>query len=228
MDREILVNPLLCALESNKRVAPTQALIEQQFEEACIKIKNALPKATLIPDRAEGIQGVMGILKDTQESMMRKKNFLLDVAPKIHSPTSRINRAKRWKLILDAADTHEVSRGSLVVFAALSSVSVNNGKSPARYLLKLKDKYVESDAYNALCDLRALELLICMFALFPNQRLMLCTKDVNLAIFWAGINVSEFFWSNGHVNFNISPVDALMPDVTPEEFNLFFSKNNSI
>jgi len=46
---------------------------------------------------------------------------------------------------------------------------------------------------------------------------MLCTGDKNLALFWAGIRASGFMrGANGSVTYTLSPVEALLPNVTSD------------
>jgi hypothetical protein len=93
----------------------------------------------------------------------------------------------------------------------LSAISVANGKSPARRLLKLRPGYTLNDANNALADLRSIKLLMSVFALFPEQRAMLCTSDRDLALFWLGIRPSDFRNDGGRASFNLSPTSDLLP-----------------
>ncbi|UTH73832.1 hypothetical protein [Chromobacterium sp. IIBBL 290-4] len=112
----------------------------------------------------------------------------------------------------------------MVVLAALSAAAVPNGKSPAKKLLKLTEpKYSTELAYNALADLRSLEVLMHLFALFPSERILLCTGDKDLALFWAGIRASDFAWQGTYFQCKFSPVEALLPNVTQERLASYFS-----
>jgi hypothetical protein len=101
-------------------------------------------------------------------------------------------------------------------------ISVPTGNSPAKRLLKPSANYSAEDAYNALADLRSLEILICLFALFPEQQIMLCTGDKNLALFWAGIRASKYDWVGKAAIFTLSPIGALLPEVSVERGRSFF------
>jgi len=133
-------------------------------------------------------------------------------------PVGHKDMGARWSEVIVAADDCGVSRGSLVVLAALSSVVIPNGRSPAKKLLKLKHGYSEADAYNALADLRAIELLIHLFALFPHVPTLLCTADRALALFWTGIGASNFARSGTGVSFELAPVEQLLPAADLEEW----------
>lgn len=210
----IRINPLLYALEGNLRRNPTPDQIQQQLEEVIAALQSALPKAELVPGDIGGLLGVVGIVQDTQASMAQKQTFLMRMAPKLQAPTSAIKKAQLWDEALAAAQECGITRNSLVVLAVLSSISVPMGNSPAKRLLKPSTNYSAENAYNALADLRSLEILMCLFALFPDQRIMLCTGDKNLALFWAGMCASRFTWADKAANFRLSPVEALLPDVS--------------
>lgn len=216
----IRINPLLYALEGNLRKNPTPAVVEAQLFEATAVVAAALPDAEIVPAGAGGLKGVIGIVRDTQVAMERKQDLLVRLAPRLHTPTSSAKRRLLWDEILATADACGVPRVSLVVLALLSSISIQNGRSPAKRMLKLTKGYSTEDAYNALSDLRALELFIGLMALFPDQRLMLCTGDKNLALFWAGIRASDFSVAHEHIEFKLSPVDSLLPGVFPEHWDI--------
>lgn len=71
----IRINPLLYALEGNLRRNPTPDEVRQQLEEVMAAMRLALPKAELVPGDSGGLQGVVGIVADTQASMERKQTF---------------------------------------------------------------------------------------------------------------------------------------------------------
>lgn len=224
-DKPIRVNPLLYALEGNLKENPTFEVVEQQFEEACQKIKAALPMAALVPEKAGASQGIFGLVQNSQASMASRQDFLLRVAPELRAPVSAKRLPQLWEDVLIIADNCNVSRPSLVVFAVLSSIAVPNGRSPAKRLLKLTEAHYSAGlAYNALADLRSLEVLMCLLGLFPNERLMLLTSDLDLALFWVGIRASNFGWRDGRLHFKLSPVEELLPNLASERMVSDFAR----
>lgn len=207
----IRINPLLYALEGNARRNPTPDEVQQQLEEVMAALRSTLPKAELVPSGSGALGGVVGIVRDTQVSMERKQDFLMRMAPKLAAPTSATKKAQAWDEALTVAQSCGIAKDSLVVLAVLSSISVPMGRSPAKRLLKLRADYSDEDAYNALADLRSLEILMSLFAMFPDQRIMLCTSDKNLALFWAGMRASRFVRAGNATSFTLSPVEALLP-----------------
>lgn len=216
-DKPVRINPGLFALEGNCRQLPAPCEVEEQWAEACRKIRTALPQAQLTPDAA--VVGLIAILDELRESTERKMQFLRQLAPILQSPISATRRSEVLQQVLEIAQTCGLQRNTLVVLAALSIVCVKNGAGPAKRIIKPSAKYSKQDAYNALADFRALELLISLYALFPQEQIMLCTGDKNLALFWAGIRASGFS-VNGHnpdsYTYKLSPVEALLPNVTPD------------
>ncbi|RUX20755.1 hypothetical protein EOA23_27645 [Mesorhizobium sp. M2A.F.Ca.ET.042.01.1.1] len=216
-DSAIRINPLLFVLEGDDRQNPSSETVERHLSEAVSKLRSALPKAILVAADAQGLNGVLGLFQDTQPGMARKHDFLARLNPKLKSPIGRKDVPARWDDVLAAADASGVPRTSLVVIAALSTVVVPGGKSPAKRLLKFDRQYTEANTYNALADLRSLELLMYIFALFPNEHVMLCTADKDMALFWAGLRASNFAFNLGRMSFDVAPGD-LLPGVSEKRW----------
>ena len=222
--RPVRINPLLYVLEGNLKRNPDYASIEHQFEVATEIINAALPLAQIVPSGRGCLEGVKGLIRDSEASMARKQEFLMCLAPRLRAPIAARRVSEVWDDVLSTAKACGVPARSLVVLAALSAVCVPNGKSPAKGLLKFNvSKYTVEDAYNALADLRSLELLMHLFAAFPDEETLLCTGDKDLVLFWAGIRPSEFVMVNGVFSVKFSPVEELLPNVTPERKAAYFS-----
>ncbi|MDG4885448.1 hypothetical protein [Mesorhizobium sp. WSM4884] len=216
-DSAIRINPLLFVLEGDARQNPRPEMVERHLSEAVSKLRSALPKAILVAADPQGLKGVLGLIQDTQPGMARKHDFLMRLNPKLKSPIGRRHADIQWDGVLATADACGVPRTSLVVIAALSTVAMQDGKSPAKRLLKFDGRYTEAETYNALADLRSLELLMYIFALFPDQHVMLCTADKNMALFWAGLRASNFAFEHGRLNFDVAPRD-LLPGISEERW----------
>lgn len=144
--------------------------------------------------------------------MARKQKFLMRLAPKLHSNVGARRLPAVWDNVLAVADECGVPRRSMVVLTALSTAAIQNGKSTPRKLLKLTEpNYSTELAYNALADLRSLEVLMHLFALFPSERVLLCTGDKDLAVFRAGIRASNFAWQGGDFHCMFCPVEPCCP-----------------
>lgn len=219
--KAVQINPGLFAMEGNERGIPTPEQVVEQWAEAKRKVLDALPDAQIVPDAA--VQGVIGLISEMRSSFDRKVEFLCQVAPELQAPVSASRRPKVWRWVLETAEKCGLMRRSLVVLAALSMVAAVKGTSPARRIIKPSAKYSKGDAYNALADLRALELLMSYYAGFPDEKVMLCTGDKNLALFWAGIRASGFKREGMITSYTLSPVQALLQKVSPDLADAYFA-----
>jgi hypothetical protein len=216
-DDPVHINPMLFALEANGRALPTPDVARAQLEEAVAKLRKALPVATLMVGPSS-IDGLLGLIEDVRPSMARKQAFLGHVAPVLAAPVARRNIDRHWEDILAAARDCGVVLGSIVVLAVLSAL-VNPGRSAAKSLLKFQTDYSDADAYNALSDLQALELLLYCFAFFPERHTQLCTADRNLALFWVGAGASDIVRDDDGIRFTMTPHEAVLPELYAERWS---------
>ncbi len=80
-DREIRINPSLFALEGNLKRIPTPDDIRQQLCEAYEKVKQALPRARLVPEETQALEGIVGIIEESRTTFIKEREFLMDFAP---------------------------------------------------------------------------------------------------------------------------------------------------
>lgn len=223
--KSVKIHPGLFAMEGNERRPPSPQQVWDQWAEAKQKIQRALPNAQITQSKA--VLGLIGMLGEMRDAHARKVKFLRLVVPDLRSPVSAGRRAEVWQRVLETADTCGLPRNSLVVLAALSIVCVKNGAGPAKRLIKPSANYSDADAYNALADLRALEVLINLYAAFPQEQIMLCTGDKNLSLLWAGIRATEFRMNKGGITYTLSPVEALLPNVEPSMLEAYLSNSEN-
>ncbi|HWU73741.1 MAG TPA: hypothetical protein VN137_09640 [Sphingomonas sp.] len=209
-DDPVRINPMLFAMEGNGRTLPTSEAARAQLEEAVAKLRQALPAATLMIGPGS-IDGLLGVIEDVRPSMARKQTFLRHVAPILAAPVARRDVDRRWQEVLEAANSFGVVRVSLVVLAVLSTI-VNPARCAAKSLLKFHAAYSDADAYNALSDLQALDLLLYCLACFPEMHTQLCTADRNLALFWVGAGASDIAREGNGIRFTMTPHDAVLPE----------------
>jgi hypothetical protein len=215
-DDPVRINPMLYAMEGNGRVLPAPEAARAQLEEAVEKLGRALPQATLMVGPGS-IEGLLGLIEDVRPGMARKQAFLRHVAPILAAPVARHQVDRRWQEVLTAAKDFGVTNASLVVLAVLSTL-VNQGRCAAKSLLKFHDTYSEADAYNALSDLQALDLLLYCLAFFPDTHTQLCTADRNLALFWVGAGASDIVRDGNGIHFTLTPHEAILPKVYAERW----------
>lgn len=206
-DLPVHLNPMPFVLEGNARVLPTAEAVEAQLVEVVAKLGVALPQAELVVG-PQSAAATMGLIEEGRAWFESHTAFLVDVADAMPGPVSRARLETTWRRILASADGAGVSRRSIVLLAVLSALASPNGDGPARDLLKLRRGYGAMDAYNALSDLRAIEILINLLALYPDQPVQFCTADRALALFWVGMGIHNPRRTGGGttVDFDLHPV----------------------
>ncbi len=214
--RPILISPAICALEGNGRCLPDHATAVSQLSEIGAKLRRALPDARIL-DTPEIASNLDVFICGCREQIERGQRFLLELAPRL-SPVGRARRAVFWDKVMVAADHHGVPRRSLVVLAVLSAGLMPNGPYPARLVLKPSPDYSDGDAFNAMLDLTALDMLIRGIANLPDRRMQLCTGDKGLAKFWCAIQVSDFRVEGSSCCYSLTPNEAILPPDLVEEW----------
>jgi hypothetical protein len=220
MDWPVTINPLLYVMEGNARRQPTEAEAREQFAEVKKKLSAALPGAKIMPDNDVGLKSALDLLAVNDESHHRRSRFLMDVAPAVMAPVARKGRKQACEWILDRAQFHGIPRLCMPVLVALSALVLPVAVNPARKMLKPKALYGAQDAYNVLCDIRSLEILLAANGYFPQWKFSLWTKDRNLGLFWSGMKFTRNEWSSGYGEFSLSFDSPLLAGMTAEEWAL--------
>jgi hypothetical protein len=216
-DMPIKISPMLFALEGNGREIPNPEAARAQLLEVVDKLRSALPAATLMFG-PQSVEGLLGLIEDSRPGMLRKQALLRRLAPALSAPIARRNVDARWTEALATADELGVPRNSSLMLALLSTIINPSGHCAAKRLLKFHSGYSAADAYNALSDLRALDLLIFSLAMFPDHDTQICTGDRNLALFWVGMGASDFRLEGRGAQFMMAPHEAVLPPLHAERW----------
>lgn len=200
--QNIIINPLLFALEGNKRKAQTFEEFYQSFEEAKKIITSYSPQFKVINYSENDYKEVYSLIENFHTLMERQIKFLCKVAPFV------INDKKNDKLEAIEKEINKVAYelnvsnrlAHIAVLSVLYDSSKNKTKGdrpPARGLLKIGQNYSEQDAYNALSDLLNLEILL---HLNRQSRVFFCTSDFSLAAFWVALDITDSSYNNEKFN----------------------------
>lgn len=187
-----LFNPLLYAWEGGARRKPTRREFEESFQEGAAEIALALPACAVVRYGAREFDAAYGQLEAFDRRGDRELRFLTEACIAISDRPSAPQLWRRAREVLLLADKHGVRRGSLPSLAALSCVFEEaQGTVPSigRRLLKPKPSYTEADAFNALSDLRHVELTAAGRVIFGAESFALCTCDRALAMFWSALSM---------------------------------------
>lgn len=189
----VRLNPLLYALEGNKKTHLSSNEVRSQIEEACEKIQQVLPNAIIQPNADNLWCLASSVIERTCQGFEKKTSFLKAIAPKLASPIAYKNRDIVWAFVVEQQKKFGVDGTSIIMWAVLSAIfceqnSKNPLANPARKLFKFRKNYTDSIAYNALSDLRAIELYAILPSLFVGERFAFCTTDTALAAFAVGLD----------------------------------------
>ncbi|MDR3371501.1 hypothetical protein [Rhodoferax sp.] len=191
-----LFNPLPFAFEANFQRKPTMDEFVAGYEEGAAELLHALPKCHVIHLSAEAYRAAYAQLEAFDSRPAQEIAFLQEVCPTLVNRPNRLNGWKLAKEVLCAADKHQVNRASIVCLAALSCLfEHDHGKPPAigRRILKPKNTYSEEMAFNALSDIRHIELAAAGQALFKQEAFSMCTCDRGLALIWSALSLNGEF-----------------------------------
>ncbi len=208
-DKNVVVNPVLYALEGCKRKAPTFSEFIRYFDEAVVEIKKAVPGVSVINYQGIHYKAAYSIIKELGDNLTKEARFLLDVMPLIRNRVATKRLAEVRNQIITIAKDHDAcqSLAVLVVLSCLYESDKENSIPVARKILKRKrpGPYAIEDAYNALNDLRALQLAISARGV-SNEKFSFCTHDVGLALLWCGLSpsLSDYVGSNVTIDFKFS------------------------
>jgi hypothetical protein len=217
-DHPVKINPMLCAMEGiSGSKPPSETELSAIFDRTANGILEALPHAVIFPAKPAVMKGALGLIQDTAESFHRKQKFLLKAGPSLSAPVGKAKRLKLLDQMFELALACGISKASMLMLTVLSAASAGQSMNPARKLLKPRNPYTKKDAYNALSDLRALDLLIAACADFPNLQVSLMTNDKALALLWSGLQAHSFQRNGAHIQYSINPHRALFNGLSDEE-----------
>lgn len=150
-------------------------------------IAAVMPKARQVPYATINRNAFLENLTHFHSKRQRYAEFFLRIAKYIEAPVSRKKAPEISRLIAKEATTLDLHRHSFAFLAAISSILVPNGKSPAKLIIKPKRAYTKVDAYNAASDITALEILLDEQRKSLNNPVCFCTGDRALTLFWSAL-----------------------------------------
>jgi hypothetical protein len=205
---DVSINPCLYAMEGSEQRSPDSDHIREELEQVTRRLTQALPKAKLMVGPLS-VRGIAGLVSESREDSDRSIAFLLEVAPLLGAPVGRRRQECIWKEVVSIGRRFGLAPQAFVLLAALSAV-VTPQSAPARSLLKFRPGYGAELAYNAVCDLRAIEYFLNCMARLPDAPVQLCTADRALALFWTALGASSHL-ERGRLAVSMRPHPALLP-----------------
>lgn len=188
-------------IESNERKIPTNESIDLQVASVKDSLKRALPNLKI--STYPGGNSYYHNLKDLLEPVMKKRMaFLQEITPKLNRQFTAKSRKEVVNVVFEVAKKVQLSKTDLVIILALLRVTMIGKKSAAQLVLKDAQNYTEEMAYNAVCDLSTIEVLINMHNFHENEdksnySVALITKDKGLSLFSALLSNAKIGGSDG-------------------------------
>ena len=173
-------------IEGNKQKIPENSDIDEQVVEITKSLKSALPnlKIAKYPNGNEYYYALRDFLS---KNIKKRMDFLKDVAPKLNKQFTEKSRELAVNYIFESARRINLEKADISIMLALLRITMTGKKTAAQLVLKDSQIYTEENAYNAACDLAAIELLINLhnFHIKNNSifNIALITKDKGLSLF---------------------------------------------
>ena len=209
-----LFNPLPYALEGKARRIPDFDEFVQAFEQGRKDVEEVFPRSRVVPYSPEHYRLAYSQLQAIHANTPREIEFLCEISPLLVIPTSPAKLRSVADRILATADGHKVDRQSLAVLVALSCLfedPQSATKSIGRKILKPTPTYDAGDAYNAICDLRHIELAAMGHAFVTQGTFALCTSDKAVASLWCALGIRDIVQSSTGTEYTFDFAPELFP-----------------
>lgn len=198
------VSPVLFGLEGKDQRPPSEFEIRAELGRAARALARTLPGAKVQAVGSAQRHALYRMHVDHAAFRVRATRLLLRAVPLVVDRQKPDKRLQLEQTVLQLAHDEGVRVDSLVVLALLSCVydanpeiSTRRAATPGRAVLKPKSDFNEKDAYNALADMFALELLHNAHALFPSVKSVLYTLDIGMAALWTATQPCTRHVTNG-------------------------------
>ncbi len=219
-EKDIIINPILYAIEGNQKKKPSYDQFCKSFGKAMEKLSSYFPKGKVISYNSNKFyQAGYSILEELTKSQKNEIGFLLETAPLVSNPYPSQQIFIIQKEIDDIAIKHDLLGKSFLYFLVISCLYERNDSKffkAARNVLKPKQRYNESDAYNTISDINILIFFIKLCSAF-NKQYPVCTCDKGLIAFWSGLNPIKISSKNKQIDIKFTLNECLFPRLSIEQ-----------
>lgn len=209
-----LFNPLPYAFEAGFRRKPTMDEFIAAYDEGVMELHASLPKCRIIDFEQFHYRAAYMQLEAFDHRNERESKFLLCVCALIAERIPTHKEQDVLRTIISVADQSNIARSSLIVLAVLSCLFEDvHGKQPSigRQIIKPKKIYTMANAYNAVSDLRHIELAAAGQIFFQEDAFSLCTCDRAIALFWSALSIRGESQVTDVIHFTFDLTTELFP-----------------
>ncbi len=213
-------NPLSYAWESSKRRMPTYDEFYISIAEGTQELRMAFPLCKVIQFDEHALSSVYEVLSSFQARAEMETQFLVKVCPLIANIVAKGKEHSMLKQVIQIAKAHGIVSFSPIFTATISCLYEDNtGRqfSIGRKLLKPKAVYSPEMAFNAISDMRQLELTVAGHGCFGSEAFHLATCDKALAALWCAIEPIGEVNNESNITINYHLNKILTPRLSQEE-----------
>jgi len=221
-------DPLPYALEGEKQRATTFNEFTDAISKGTNELKASFPQCKIIDRDVNVLKSFHEFLLQFEDKVGAESEFLIAASPILANRTAKGKEEPELKNLIKLAQKHKIEPFSLVFIAAISCLYEDNngGKfSIGRELLKPKSVYSAKMAFNALSDIRHIEMTAQVQTMLQSDSVFsLATCDHGLAAFWCALSPIEKSVENSKPCFKFSLHEELTPRLSTVEFKELFGQ----
>lgn len=208
------VNPILGAMEGTRRRPLTWREFRAELTQIQRHLRRRLRRANLVEFADSSMNAMYKQHRLFAPRLRQEQDFLLAISARLVDSVAKRDLLKAEQFVLDAAAGASLRPLTFVVLTALAKVYEGTEQRPAGKLLKLNElrasgKDWRRSAYNALADIRQMEMLSTAQEMPDYVAAM--TGDVALAQVWCGLRPTGAKFDDGTIGFYFRLDPALFP-----------------
>lgn len=215
-----MFNPLPYAFEAGYQRKPTMEEFAAAYDEGVAELRKSLPKCEVVSYQRAHYQAAYAQLEASDERNAAEIEFLRQTSRLVVERVPRRREREVLRKIVGTADSLRLDRAALVVLVVISCLYEDtHGGSPSigRRIIKPRQNYSTESAFNAINDLRHVELAAAGQTYFGENAFHLCTCDRGIAMLWCALSLRGVSSTCGAIEFTFDLTNELFPRLSDEE-----------
>lgn len=208
-DPQFTINPIMDAFEGKLRSTPTLDEFCAIVRKVSELVERSLPQARRIQFDDAGLRQLHAWRLEFDVRAEKEAKFLQAAAPLLATTVEDERLEQVESRVIELCDHHGVRRGSVVLLTVMAKLYEGEAHRLIKRLLKFECAYSDGDAYNALADMRQLELMAAVNNM--SGRFALLTQDQGFAALWCGLRPRVVRGSQVPNQINLDPSPDLFP-----------------